>query len=171
MEAVLNSVSEALSSYNPNLAFEISQPNNGVREFVISAEGVLDEFQSVIDLYEAKPELEGWDIIAFRPRMSLDYSVDFGGLELNPEDLWIYWREEEGNFDLIVYFPNYSEEERNTFVEAAYILLDMAIGEYYVAAGIRYIDHQQLPENPEANGLLPFKTLPEVFYEYIDRRG
>lgn len=171
MEAVLNSVSEALSSYNPNLAFEISQPNNGIREFVISAEGVIDEFQSVIDLYEAKPELEGWDIIAFRPRMSLDYSVEFGGLELNPEDLWIYWREEEGNFDLIVYFPNYSEEERNTFVEAAYILLDMAIGEYYVAAGIRYIDHQQLPENPEENGLIPFKALPEVFYEYIDRRG
>ncbi|WP_049794645.1 hypothetical protein [Methylomonas methanica] len=59
MEAVLDSISKALASYNPNLAFEISQPNNGVREFVISAEGVLDEFQSVIDLYEAKPELEG----------------------------------------------------------------------------------------------------------------
>ncbi|WP_041364165.1 hypothetical protein [Methylomonas methanica] len=103
--------------------------------------------------------------------MSLDYSVEFGGLELNPEDLWIYWREEEGHFDLIVYFPNYSEEARSAFVEAAYILLDMAIGEYYVAAGIRYIDHQLLPENPEANGLLPFKALPEVFYEYIDRRG
>lgn len=171
MEAVLDSVNEALSNYNPNLAFEISQPIDGTREFVISAEGVMDEFQSVIDLHEAKPELEGWDIIAFRPRMSLDYSIEFGHLTLNPEDLWIYWREEEGYFDLIVCFPNYSEEERNTFVEAAYILLDMAIGEYYVAAGIRYIDHQQLPENPEANGLRPFKELPEVFYEYIERRG
>ena len=171
MESVLDSISGALASYNPNLAFEISQPTNGVREFVISAEGVIDEFQSVIDLYEARPKLEGWEVIAFRPRMSLDYSIEFSGLELNPEDLWIYWREEEGNFDLIVYFPNYNEEEKNTFVEAAYILLDMAIGEYYVAAGIRYIDHQELPDNPEDNGLIPFKSLPEVFYEYIDRRG
>lgn len=51
------------------------------------------------------------------------------------------------------------------------ILLDMAIGEYYVAAGIRYIDHQQLPEKPGENGLFPFKSLPEIFYEYIDRKG
>jgi len=171
MEDVLDSVSEALRAYNPNLAYEISQPSNGVREFVISAEGVIDEFKSVIDLYEARPELNGWEIIAFRPRMPLDYSINFSGLELDPKDLWIYWREEEGNFDLIIYFPHYNEEQGNTFVEAAYILLDMAIGEYYVAAGIRYIDHQKLPENPEENGLFPFKSLPEIFFDYIDRKG
>ncbi|GAB1267134.1 hypothetical protein NBRC116493_03870 [Aurantivibrio infirmus] len=171
MEDVLDSVSGALNSYNPNLAFEISQPTNGVREFVISAEGVIDEFKSVIDLYEARPELDGWEIIAFRPRMPLEYSIDFNGLKLHPDDLWIYWREDDGNFDLIVYFPTYDEEQKNTFVEAAYILLDMAIGEYYVAAGIRYIDHQKVPENPEEHGLLPFKSLPEIFFEYIDRKG
>ena len=172
MQAVLDSISKNLHAYNPNLAFEISQPDkDGVREFIISAEGVIDEFQSVIDLYESRPPLEGWEIIAFRPRMPLEYSINFSGLELDPKDLWIYWREDEGNFDLIVYFPNYDEEQRNTFVEAAYILLDMAIGEYYVAAGIRYIDHQLLPESPEEEGLLPFKSLPEIFFEYIDRKG
>lgn len=172
MEAVLDSISKNLNAYNPNLAIEISQPHkDGVREFIISAEGVIDEFQSVIDLYESRPPLKGWEIIAFRPRMPLEYSINFSGLELDPKDLWIYWREDEGNFDLIVYFPNYDEEQRNTFVEAAYILLDMAIGEYYVAAGIRYIDHQLLPESPEEEGLLPFKSLPEIFFEYIDRKG
>ena len=172
METVLDSISKNLNAYNPNLAFEISQPDkDGVREFIISAEGVIDEFQSVIDLYESSPKLEGWEIIAFRPRMSLEYSINFSGLELDPKDLWIFWREEEGNFDLIIYFPNYEEEHRNTFVEAAYILLDMAIGEYYVAAGIRYIDHQLLPENPEGGGLFPFKSLPEIFFNYIESKG
>ena len=171
MEGVLDLISGALRAYNPKLAFEISQPVNGVREFVISAEGVIDEFQSVIDLYEARPELEGWEIIAFRPKMPLEYIVNYGGLQLDPADLWIYWREDEGNFDLIVYFPDYRDEQRNTFVEAAYILLDMAIGEYYVTAGIRYIDHQKLPESPEQYGLIPFKSLPEVFFDYIDRKG
>lgn len=171
MEDVLDSISSALRTYNPNLAFEILQPTNGIREFVISAEGVIDEFESVIDLCEASPELEGWEIIAFRPRMPLDYSVDFGGLELDPANLWIYWKEEEGNFDLIIYFPDFNEEQKNTFVEAAYILLDMAIGEYYVAAGIRYIDHQQLPDNPEENDLFPFKSLPDIFFDYINRKG
>ena len=103
--------------------------------------------------------------------MPLHYSINYSGLKLDPKDLWIYWREEEGNFDLIVYFPNYDETERNIFVEAAYILLDMAIGEYYVAAGIRYIDHQLLPENPEEEGLFPFKSLPEIFFEYVDSKG
>ena len=47
----------------------------------------------------------------------------------------------------------------------------MAIGEYYVAAGIRYIDHQLLPEDPESEGLFPFKSLPEIFFNYIDSKG
>ena len=37
MEDVLNAISKALSNYNPNLAFEISQPSDGVREFIVSA--------------------------------------------------------------------------------------------------------------------------------------
>lgn len=172
MDAVLDALSENLNVYNPSLAFEISQPNqDGNREFIISAEGVIDEFKSVIDLYESRPALDGWEIIPFRPRIPLEYSVSYSGLKLDPKDLWIYWREDEGNFDLIVYFPNYDEQQRNTFVEAAYILLDMAIGEYYVAAGIRYIDHQLLPANPEQEGLFPFKSLPEIFFEYIDSKS
>lgn len=171
MDDVLDAITGALRAYNPNLAYEISQPTNGVREFVISAAGVIDEFDSVIDLYEARPEFGGWEIIAFRPRMPLEYTINFSGLELDPEDLWIYSREEEGNFDLIIYSSGYDEEQKNTFVEAAYILLDMAIGEYYVAAGIRYIDHQKLPENPKENGFFPFKSLPEIFFDYIERKG
>ena len=171
MDDVLDSISSALSEYNPNLAFEISEPINGIREFIISADGVAKEFPSVIELYEAKPDLSGWTITAFRPRMSLEYSIRFGPLDLNPDELWIYWRESEGYFDLIIYFPDFNEEDKNIFVNAAYILLDMAIGEYYVATGIRYIDHQLLPENPSGSGLTPFKSLPDLFFAYIKNKG
>ena len=52
---------------------------------------------------------------------------------------------------------------KDLLVNSTYILLDMALGEYDVMTGIRYIDHQQLPSEPEAAGLYKFQDLRSVF--------
>ncbi len=75
-------------------------------------------------------------------------------------------RVEGGNFDLVLYHRDYSDEIRNLLVNGTYILLDMALGEYDVMTGIRQIDHRQLPDQPEAAGLYRFKDLRSVFDEY-----
>ena len=165
---VLDSISDALSKYQEGLVFEISQVTEGKREFIISADGISELFPPVEILSQAAPDFDRWTIIPFRPRMNdyANFKLECAGKNLDPAMIWIYYRIQEGNFDLIVYHPDYSDEERDIFVSASYILLDMALGEYDVVRGIRYIDHQRLPENPTEVGLKPFSELRSIFDKY-----
>lgn len=164
-ESVFDSISENLNSYQEDLMFEISHVHDGKREFIISADGISDLFPAVEALKNSAPKFENWTIISFRPRMNdyASFKLNYAGKELDPSKVWVYTRVKNGKFDLIVYHPEYTDEEKNIFVSASYILLDMALGEYDVVKGIRYIDHQKLPENPEEIGLKPFSELRKIF--------
>ncbi|HEU4479528.1 MAG TPA: hypothetical protein VFR80_13500 [Pyrinomonadaceae bacterium] len=167
-EAILDEISGALTACAEGLVFEISKENNGKREFIISADGLEELFPAVEKLAAAAPKLERWTIIAFRPRMD-DYSgfkLNYAEKTFDPAEMWFRHFIEDRNFDLIVYYPDYNEDERNRFVAATYILLDMALGEYDVVTGIRYIEHELLPPNPEDEGLRPFRELRRIFDEY-----
>ncbi len=167
-ETILDSISEHLNLYHESLVFEISQETNGKREIIISADGIEELFPSVESLVKETPSLNRWSVIAFRPRMEnySDFGLTYSGKEFDPKKLWIYYRVENGFFDLIIYFPDYIEDQRDTYVNAAYVLLDMALGEYDVVKSIRYIDFQKSPVNPKENGLQPFSELRSVFDKY-----
>lgn len=161
-------LADRLATIKPGLVYEISIPDEGERTLIISADGMKELIPFVRDLVDSAPNLSGWRIIAFRPRMD-DYArfgLGFGERSFDPKELWCWSRVEGGNFDLIIYHPNYSDEDRNVLVNGAYILLDMALGEYDVMTGIRYIDHRRLPDDPESLALYRFEDLRTVFDAY-----
>lgn len=172
-ESIFDEISAKLNAYKSDVVFEFSMVKDGKREFVISADGLKDNLSAVEKLASAAPKMKRWEVIAFRPRMN-DYAemeLVYAGKDLSPAKLWIYYRVKDGHFDLIIYHPEFTEEEKNLFVSGSYILLDTAIGEYDVVTGIRYIDHQRLPENPQEIGLIPFSELREVFDAYKSKNG
>lgn len=164
----IEELSNKLSKYKEGITYEISAEKDGKKEFIISADGIEELFSKVKSLYDAAPKIQRWTIISFRPRMEnfARVNLKYAGKEFDPTKLWIYHRVQDGYFDLIIYHPEYSEEEKNILVSGAYILLDTALGEYDVVTGIRYIDHQQLPKDPEKEGLIPFIQLRDVFDDY-----
>ena len=167
-EAYGTELSRRLTEIQSGLVYEIAIPDEGEKEFIISADGVKELIPSVQDLVESAPSLEGWTIIAFRPRME-DYAgfrLRFGEHEFDPKKLWCWSRIEDGRFDLVVYHPDYSDEMRTLLINGTYILLDMALGEYDVMTGIRYIDHRDLPDDPQSAGLYQFEDLRATFDEY-----
>lgn len=129
-------------------------------------------FPHVIRLKSAAPVLENWEIIAFRPRLDnySKFKLNYAGIELDPLNIWTYHRVEEGFFDLVIHYPTYTLEQRDIFINAGYILLDMALGEFDVTTGIRFIDHQGLPEDPESQGLAKFSDLRDSFDSYIQNQ-
>ncbi len=163
-----NELSSRLEVIRPGLVYEISIPNQGQKELVISADGISELIPFVEELVQSAPDLEGWKVTAYRPRMD-DYSrfaLNYGDRDFDPKELWCYSRVEDGYFDLIIYHPDYSNEDRDLLVSGTYILLDLALGEYDVMTGIRYIDHQQRPDDPESAGLYRFEELRTVFDQY-----
>ncbi|QUM76943.1 hypothetical protein HWV00_12220 [Moritella sp. 24] len=165
---VLGLISSKLTSYKDGVTYEISHVKDGKREFIISADGISDTFPQIESLVESAPELELFTIIAFRPRIDgyEGFKLEYAGREFDVSKVWVYFRVEDGFFDLIVYHPDFNEQESNVFIAGSYILLDMALGEYDVVKNIRYIDHQKLPDNPVELELIPFADLRKVFDEY-----
>lgn len=160
-----DALSDQLNDIEPGLVYEIAIPENGQKEFVISADGIKELIPAVRGLVNSAPSLKGWEIIAFRPRMD-GFTLDFGEHQFDSKELWCWSRVEDGNFDLIIYHSNYSDEIRSLLVNGTYILLDMALGEFDVMTGIRQIDHRELPEEPESVGLYRFEELRTVFDEF-----
>jgi hypothetical protein len=167
-DEVLDLISSQLTSYKEDGVYEISSVEDGKREFIISADGISDLFPHVESLVKSAPALNLFSVIAFRPRIENygDFKLEYAGKEFDVSKIWIYSRIEDGFFDLIVYHPDFNEQESNIYFSGSYIFLDMAIGEYDVVKNIRYIDHQKLPDNPVEIGLKPFAELSKVFDEY-----
>lgn len=157
-----------LADIKSGLVYEIAILDDAENELIISGDGVEELIPFVQDVVQSAPATEGWKIVAFRPRMDnyASFTLNFGDRTFDPRQLWCWSRVEDGNFDLVVYHADYSEDNRNLIVNGTYVLLDMALGEFDVMTGIRYIDHRQLPEEPEAQGLYRFENLRTVFDEY-----
>src|ERR1700677_2463849 len=158
---------EHLRLLSPNLTIEFEAPKNGVREMAISADGVEKDFPLVEQLVAAAPTMQGWHVVAFRqPSKIQGMELKYPGITLDTDRMWMMPIEDDQGFDLIVFFPNYSDDRRNLFINATYVLLDNAIGEYNVVKGIRTLDFQKLPPVGDRRGILPFVDLPKVFATY-----
>jgi len=169
---ILDEISAKLRSYKNGLVFEISKENNGVREFVISADGLKELLPSVTKLVSAAPTLQRWKFLAFRPRLDnySEFSVEYAGHNYHPKDIWFFHKIEDNSFDAIFYHPNFNAKTRDEVIASTFLMLDMALGEYDAVTGLRYIDHQAMPKNPKAEGLRPFSELRMVFDEFKKKK-
>jgi hypothetical protein len=169
-ERLMDELSQQLHQIDENLVYEVSSAMSGTRELVISAYGIKESFPSVIALSKTAPDIPGWTITAFRPRVDLtQFTLWYDDKDLAAEDFYFWLQSEGQDIDLILYIPALTDANRDEFVRACYLLLDMAIGEHDVTTKLRYIDHQRLPTNPEGEGLRPLTELPKEFVELYDK--
>ena len=171
--STINELADQLSEYKSGVTYEISVEEDGKKGFIISADGIRDLFQDVVSLYKAAPALEKWEVIAFRPPMQNFSSIKlrYAGEEFDPNKLWIHPIIDEDFFDLIVFYPGLTDENKNIVISGVYILLDTVLGEYDVVTGIRYLDHHNLPDDPEGEGLIPFVKLRDIYDEFRGMNG
>ena len=158
-EKIFNNLSSELKKIHNDLVFEFSPiRENGIREFIISAEGIKELFPIVKKLVEIAPEIENWEFKAFRQRVSGDdFEIQYGDLKIGYQD--IYFRYQDGEYGKIGIELNIRNYEGNGQTQnAIYILLDGLIGEYDMTMGIDWIEWIKLDENNIEN-LNPITSL------------
>ena len=163
-EELFNDLSDQLFLYDPGLTFVFSTiKENGRREFVVSADGIKSSFPAVESLVDKAPELEQWEIIAFRPRVGTEYAVQFNDLELKPEDVFFIAGEDEEHdaVGLDIYIRDYDEND-DRFISAFFLLLDNAVGEYDSETKIGYLDFHPIPNDTNAILLQPWSEVTET---------
>ncbi len=155
-----------LKRVHRDLGFQFGPVYEGVRELAITAGGVQAAFPAVVRLVEMAPELPGWEVVSFRPRVRITgYSVKTEELELAADDVWFEANPDGPKVALRLYIKGLPRKNPRPYQTAAYTLLDHALGEFDVVMLVGSIWWEPLPDNPAARGLRPLHQVPE----FVDR--
>ena len=158
---LLDDLTSELKKINEDLVFEFSPINeNGIRNFTISADGLIEAFPSVENLIKVAPEIDNWKINAFRQRTpGEDLTIEFHDFKISYSDIFYKYSETNEKLGLEFYIRDYNGNGQKQ--NAIYILLDALIGEYDAVKIIEWIEWNKLNES-EIDSLIPFVTLRKL---------
>jgi hypothetical protein len=74
-QELLNMIAEPLSVCDPQIVFEFGTSEGGEFELTISADGVREKIDRVLELVKAAPRIKGWKVYAFRQPTQLRLSM------------------------------------------------------------------------------------------------
>ena len=165
-ERRLDELAARLHEVHPELTFELGPVENGRRDLILSAGGLRTAFPAVEALAREAPALPHFKVIAFRPRRSTFNGVQMGDVLLKPEEMRVRLLATGGRIDLVVYLKGYREEEKITYSQLAFHLLDQALGERDVETRVGTLSFQALGAEPPA-GSLPLTELAAAFDQAV----
>ncbi|HEV3417628.1 MAG TPA: hypothetical protein VG056_12465 [Pirellulales bacterium] len=149
--------------------FEVSEPENGINDFVVTAGGKRELFSLVDCIVAMAPRLDGWTFTALKPPMGFDFVTEHGGIKLDPRKLWflpLTGGPSGDDLGLRIGIPGLSDVDKKAALFAAWMLLDTAIGERKMAVNIQHVEVVALPNDPSGCGYIALSKLRE----YLDRR-
>jgi len=161
-EKLLNHFLEQLHQYCDGLFFEIGGVPNESQELIISAEGDKNYFHNVEELVAYAPKINDWQIIAFKPPMGIDFIAEYEGVKLNPKETWFLPLTTDSDpkiFGIKVCFEHYTKKKHNQFLNGAYQILDVILGEKSNTLDIQHVEVDKLPQKPEDEGLIELSDL------------
>ena len=162
-EQLLSDFQDELHKYNDKLYFLIGGLPNGDQELIITAEGDVEQFESVEELVSQAPTIKNWIFIAFIQPIDEDNTVGYQDVEITRSELWFMPLQSSSapsSIGIKVGVPGYDSLDKNSADNAVYKMLDTVLGEKSFAQDIDYLDIGELPENPEEKGMIELAELP-----------
>lgn len=163
-------IAKQLDKYYRGLSLEIGVNKENIIELTISANGIKALFKRVKTLVSAAPELEGWEIFAFRQIKPITGPLLVRGLKFQLEDIKFKAEISRGYFDIVIYHKELNQENFEAIGEAAFLMMDRLIGEYDVATKIAQIDFQALPEDYTEKGIQPLEEIKKSLEEFYAQK-
>ena len=162
-DSLLSVLTTQLHLIDPELTCELGTAKDGVFEMIVSADGVSRLIPTVRGLVETAPTIPNWRFIAFRPRVGTSFTVRYDGYNLSPDSLWFRPEPDSGRIGLWLYLPGADDQNRRErALGAAFIMLDMVIGELDAMTKIGFIEFRELPVHPSERGLQPIAKLAPI---------
>src|SRR5262245_51716489 len=131
-QEAMDELTEAFEEIQPGgLVIELASPKEKVKQFVVSADGRPERVDLVKEFVATAPELDGWEVVAFRPRMAIHDSlaISIQGEEISPQDVWFEVAGGEGGLALKLYVRGLNDDNSNIRGLGASLLVEHALGE------------------------------------------
>ena len=168
VETVFNAIAQELVKVDDNVTFELSSINEaGKRQFVFSAAGLSSSFPAVEQFVDTAPTLERWVFVKYRQRMNVLLNVEFGGVEVDPDNIHYVIVKDTDPYKagVLLFFDGYTEQARDIYGNIGYLILDQALGEYIVETRVGVIGMFDR-SSPYFLNAKPVKELAEHF-DYV----
>jgi hypothetical protein len=132
VDAATADLQRELSASHPGVIAELGA-DGAHRRLVLTADGDRAMFPAIEAMYRTRPQVAGWDIVAFHPRETSrpQAEVAIGERTLDPQSVHYIAENRDGKLDLVVFVPGYTPHDKQ-LAQLAYIALDHAVGEYDV---------------------------------------
>lgn len=151
---------DQLQKVNEELVFEFSaKPDeNGIREMVISADGIKELIPVVLKLVNLAPSIHNWKFTAFRQREE-DVEINFKGYVISSDTVFFAYElsPDEKQIGIYLFVENYEEE----MMGALFLLLDSLLGEFEVMTKLGFIEFEDIT-NSNTEELLPLSKLHDL---------
>jgi hypothetical protein len=166
--SLIAEIDRELARVQPGLTWE-HDPREDI--LVISADGNRRLFSAVQRLVAVAPSIPGWKIVAFRQRLPLGdgLQLKYSSYRVRFNDPWFRLEPDGMKVGVTLFLPHPPEADREAIGSAAFLLLDMALGEYDVAMKLGFVEWEPLPERPAEQGLRPYKELPAAADHFYER--
>lgn len=137
LERRVQRIFAALHRVDRALTFDLSEPRDGRREFVVSAGGNPAAFSAVVRLVQAAPRMARWTVTAFRPRRPAEGEIPLEcGRVVRMQDVRFVAEESDGTLHLALFIPGFTRRHRDEFGEVGMVMLDILLGEFDVESRV-----------------------------------
>lgn len=161
-EKLLEELLRKLHNYSDGLYFEIGGFPNGINELIVTAEGKRNYFKDVEKLVDSAPLIKNWNVIAFKPPMGDIFNSNFGGIMLEPKNIWFLPLENEecpSELGLRLSYSNLNILQKEQEQNAIFNLIECILGEKYLGENICHIEVGPFPQNPNDMGYIELEEL------------
>jgi hypothetical protein len=151
-----------MSAVDPALVFEVGV-KDGQFQFCVSADGYRERINSVLDCVNAAPEIEGWQIIAFRQADPDFHSLKAFGTEVDLNDIRVIFDADEDSEDRLAVFFIFRTNEafsEDDMISMSCLVLDSILGEFDAMTEISSLGvHKLEPGEPWPGEARPIAAL------------
>ena len=159
-----------LHRVDPGLFLELAT-DPGHLELVVTADGNSDLFDLADQIVGAAPPIDGWAILALKPKLGFPETVSWEGVTIDIEDVVFDPSTAEDSNELVLRLlvPGITEEEVDSAHNALLRALDQALGEREFAANVQYTEVEPLTEPPD--DYIPLLGLEDFLKWHNRKRG
>lgn len=159
-DRLINDLLKQLHQYNKHLFFEIgTDQKNEKLELIITADGRIKYFSKVEELIDLAPSLKDWRFTKFRQPNVEGFILEYSDKTFDPSTIIyipLYRKDRPTSIGLRICYPDYTEEEKNIYLNGTYIMLDNILGEKSSVLDIDYLEVVRTPQG-----------ITEDQYEYL----
>ena len=158
---LLPQIGARIRTIHPGLSWEL-ELDGSPRKFIVSAQGDVELFPLVREVVDRAPGFTDISIIAFRQPNPGDVAIEIGGQRISAYSLWFSTRLTAAGLELTLAVPGIGGEDSEMLAQAAMVLVDNALGEYFPAMGVAKFCLVPMPPTPETEGLRPYCQIHEL---------